>query len=110
MSFYNNLLYPNFLKCERDYQCSAWSNPIYTVMGWRKPCYPLSDEHVDNVDELYKDEVWERYGVGKDPRCANCMMHFGFESAIIFQAISTPKDWATLIKSGAAGKGGLTAA
>ncbi|MCH7713024.1 MAG: adenosyl-hopene transferase HpnH, partial [Chloroflexi bacterium] len=110
MRFYNNPLYLNFLKGERDYQCSAWSNPTYTVMGWRKPCYPLADEHVDNVDELYKDEVWERYGVGKDPRCANCMMHCGFESATIFQAISTPKDWATLIKSGAAGKGGLTAA
>ena len=110
MRFYNNPLYLNFLKGERDYQCSAWSNPTYTVMGWRKPCYPLADEHVDNVDELYQDEVWDKYGVGKDPRCANCMMHCGFESATIFQAISTPKDWATLIKSGAAGKGGLTAA
>ena len=109
MRFYNNPLYLNFLKGERDYQCSAWSNPTYTVMGWRKPCYPLADEHVDNVDELYKDELWERYGVGKDPRCANCMMHCGFESSTIFQAISTPKDWVTLIKSGAASNGGLTA-
>jgi hopanoid biosynthesis associated radical SAM protein HpnH len=110
MRFYNNPLYLNFLKGERDYQCSAWSNPTYTVMGWRKPCYPLADEHVDDVDELYKDELWERYGVGKDPRCANCMMHCGFESSTIFQAISTPKDWVTLIKSGAAGNSGLTAA
>jgi hypothetical protein len=37
------------------------------------------------------------------------MMHCGFESATIFKAISTPKDWATLIKSGAARKGGFTA-
>ena len=110
MRFYNNPLYLNFLKGDREYQCTAWSNPTYTVMGWRKPCYPLADEHVDDVNQLYKDELWERYGVGKDPRCANCMMHCGFESATIFQAVSTPKDWVTLIKSGAAHKGGITAA
>ena len=110
MRFYNNPLYLNFLKGDRDYQCTAWSNPTYTVMGWRKPCYPLADEHVADVTELYDEQLWERYGVGKDPRCANCMMHCGFESATIFQAVGTPKDWVTLLKSGAAGKSGITAA
>ena len=108
MRFYNNPLYLNFLQGEREYQCTAWSNPTYTIMGWRKPCYPLADEHVQDVNELYEDKLWESYGVGKDPRCANCMMHCGFESATIFQAVSTPKDWATLIKSGAAGKAGIS--
>jgi len=107
---YNNPLYLNFLRGDREYQCTAWSNPTYTVLGWRKPCYPLADEHVQDVNELYEDKLWERYGVGKDPRCANCMMHCGFESATIFQAVSTPKDWVTLVKSGAAHRGGITAA
>ena len=110
MKFYNNPLYLNFLQGDREYQCTAWSNPTYTVLGWRKPCYPLADEHVQDVNELYEADLWQKYGVGNDPRCANCMMHCGFESATIFQAISTPKDWATLIKSGAAHKGGITAA
>jgi len=110
MKFYNNPLYLNFLQGDREYQCTAWSNPTYTVLGWRKPCYPLADEHVQDVNELYEAGLWQKYGVGNDPRCANCMMHCGFESATIFQAISTPKDWATLIKSGAAHKGGITAA
>ena len=111
MKFYNNPLYLNFLQGQREYQCTAWSNPTYTVMGWRKPCYPLADEHVDNVEELYDPKLWEeQYGVGRDPRCANCMMHCGFESATIFQAVATPKDWITLIKSGAFHKGGITAA
>ena len=110
MKFYNNPLYLNFLQGEREYQCTAWSNPTYTVLGWRKPCYPLADEHVQDVDELYEADLWQKYGVGNDPRCANCMMHCGFESATIFKAISTPKDWAILIKSGAARKGGITAA
>lgn len=110
MRLYNNPLYLNFLKGNREYQCTAWSNPTYTVLGWRKPCYPLADEHVRDVNELYEESLWDHYGVGKDPRCANCMMHCGFESATIFQAVSTPKDWVTLIKSGAAHRGGITAA
>ena len=107
---YNNPLYLNFLKGDREYQCTAWSNPTYTVMGWRKPCYPLADEHTADVGELFDEGLWENYGVGKDPRCANCMMHCGFESATIFTAVQSPRDWATLIKSGAAHKGGITAA
>ncbi len=110
MRFYNNPLYLNFLRGDKEYQCTAWSNPTYTVLGWRKPCYPLADEHVPEVSALYEESLWDSYGVGKDPRCANCMMHCGFESATIFQAVSTPRDWVTLIKSGSAHKGGITAA
>lgn len=110
MRFYNNPLYLNFLQGQRDYQCTAWSNPTYTVMGWRKPCYPLADDHIHDIKGLYEAELWDHYGPGKDARCANCMMHCGFESATIFQAVSTPKDWVTLIKTGAAHKGGITAA
>ena len=107
---YNNPLYLDFLRGKREYQCTAWSNPTYTVMGWREPCYPLAARHTDNLEDLYAKELWDNYGVGKDRRCANCMMHCGFESATIFQAISSPKDWVTLVKSGAAHKSGITAA
>ena len=110
LKLYNNPLYLNFLRGEREYQCTAYSNPPYTVMGWRKPCYPLADEHVQDVKQLFEKDLWEKYGVGKDPRCAGCMMHCGFESATIFNAISSPKDWVTLIKSGAVSKSGITAA
>ena len=107
--FYNNPLYLNFLRGEREYQCTAYSNPTYTVEGWRLPCYPLADAHVKNVSEIMKEEVWDKYGVGKDPRCANCMMHCGFESATIFNAIGNPRDWITLIKTGAVSKSGIGA-
>ena len=109
MRLYNNPLYLDFLRGKRDYQCTAWSNPTYTVMGWRKPCYPLADEHVQNVGELFEESLWDHYGVGKDPRCASCMMHCGFESATIFNAISSPRDWVTLIKAGSITKSGITA-
>ena len=109
MRFYNNPLYLNFLRGEREYQCTAWSNPTYTVMGWRKPCYPLADGHTDAISDLYEPQLWdEQYGVGRDPRCSNCMMHCGFESATIFNAIGKPREWVTFIKSGAAHKGGIS--
>ena len=112
VKFYNNPLFLQFLKGERDYDsCTAWSNPTYTVMGWRNPCYPLADSHTQNLDDVMQEEVWERYGNGdKDPRCANCMMHCGFESATIFGAIGSPRDAFSMIRAGAITKSGITAA
>jgi len=107
--FYNNPLYLEFLRGNREYQCTAWSNPTYTVMGWREPCYLLGDRHTQDVNDLYSDELWERYGVGKDPRCANCMMHCGFESASIFSALSSPKEAIKLIKGVAVQNSGIGA-
>jgi hopanoid biosynthesis associated radical SAM protein HpnH len=68
--FYNNPLYLEFLRGNRDYDCTAWSNPTYTTMGWREPCYLIGDKHTQSVSDLLSEELWERYGVGKDPRCA----------------------------------------
>ncbi|MCH7474836.1 MAG: adenosyl-hopene transferase HpnH [Gemmatimonadetes bacterium] len=107
--FYNNPLYLDFLRGERDYQCTAWANPTYTVMGWREPCYLLGDRHTQDLNDLFTDELWERYGVGKDPRCANCLMHCGFESASIFGAFGSPRDAIRLIKEGAVQNSGVGA-
>ncbi len=108
--FYNNPLYLDFLRGNRDYQCTAWSNPTYTIMGWRKPCYLLATEgHTQDVNELMDGALWEKYGVGKDDRCANCMMHCGFESATIFGAMSNPKDFIPMIKGMAFNKSGIGA-
>ncbi|MCH8266937.1 MAG: adenosyl-hopene transferase HpnH, partial [Acidobacteria bacterium] len=107
--FYNNPLYLDFLRGKTEYQCTAWSNPTYTVMGWREPCYLLGDRHTQDVNDLYDDDLWERYGVGKDPRCANCMMHCGFESASIFSALSNPKEAIKLVKGIATQNSGIGA-
>ena len=107
--FYNNPLYLDFLRGEREYQCTAWSNPTYTVMGWREPCYLLGDRHTQSFDDLLKDEVWSRYGVGRDPRCANCMMHCGFESASVFGAVGSPRDALKMIAGGAIKNSGVGA-
>lgn len=105
--FYNNPLYLDFLRGEREYDCTAWSNPTYTVLGWREPCYLLGDRHTQSVGDLYSDRVWDNYGVGKDPRCANCLMHCGFESASIFATLERPRDALSLIRRGGAQNSGI---
>lgn len=90
--FYNNPLYLDFLLGKREYQCSPWTTPTYTVMGWRKPCYLLSTEgHADTFQELIADTNWDRWGFGRDSRCNNCMMHCGYEGSAIIEAMEKPK-------------------
>ncbi|MBI4306266.1 MAG: adenosyl-hopene transferase HpnH [Chloroflexi bacterium] len=112
IKFYNNPLFLQFLRGERNYKtCTAWSNPTYTIMGWRKPCYPLAEGHTQRLSDLMEDDLWQRYGnAEKNPRCANCMMHCGYESATIFGALSSPRDALDLVRSGAITKSGITAA
>jgi hopanoid biosynthesis associated radical SAM protein HpnH len=88
--FYNNPLYLDFLRGARHYECAAWTTVTYTVLGWRVPCYVLADEHADDVSALFASDLWERYGPGRDRRCANCMMHSSFEGASILHALSHP--------------------
>ncbi len=111
IKLYNNPLYLQFLRGEREIKsCTAWSNPTYTIMGWRNPCYPLADSHTQDLGDLMQDDIWDNYGnAEKDSRCANCMMHCGFESTTIFSAFSNPVDAAALVRGGALTKSGITA-
>ena len=107
--FYNSPLYLDFLRGDREYDCTAWSNPTYTVSGWREPCYLLGDRHTENFKDLMSDDLWNKYGPGKDPRCANCLMHCGFESASIYDAISNPVSGVKMALGGAISKTGVGA-
>jgi hopanoid biosynthesis associated radical SAM protein HpnH len=95
-AFYNNPLYLEFLRGERSYPCRAWTNPTYTPLGWRKPCYLIADQHTETLNELMQPEVWEKYGVGHDPRCATCTMHSGFEAGIIQEAFTSSRGFWSL--------------
>ena len=89
--FANSPLYLDFLRGDREYECAAWTTATYTVLGWRLPCYAIADKHVQNIEALFEDDVWEKYGTGKDPRCANCMMHSSFEGASVLHAMRHPR-------------------
>ena len=96
-NFYNNPLYLEFLRGNRDYPCRAWTNPTFTPLGWRKPCYLIADEHTASQDELMDASLWEHFGVGKDPRCASCTMHSGYEAGIVQEMFTRPKEFGALV-------------
>ena len=84
-------LFLDFLAGNQTYQCTPWSNPTYNVFGWQRPCYLLSDEgYADSYKSLIEDTEWDKYGVGKNPRCDNCMAHCGFEGTAVNDAFSHP--------------------
>ena len=90
-SFNHSALFLDFLAGNQTYQCTPWSNPTYNVFGWQKPCYLLSDEgYAPTYRALIEDTEWEKYGVGKNPRCDNCMAHCGFEGTAVNDAFSNP--------------------
>ncbi len=76
-------LYLRFLKGERELRCSPWGNPNYNPQGWKGPCYLITDAHYRSFDELMRKTDWEKYESRRDERCANCMMHSGFEPTVI---------------------------
>lgn len=88
--FYNTPVYRDFLRGERDLQCTPWSTPTRNPKGWKRPCYLLTDGHVATYRELKHDTEWSKYGVGRDPRCANCMVHCGFEGSALEATIRSP--------------------
>lgn len=88
----NTPLYLSFLRGERQYECTPWANPTRNPRGWRAPCYQILDTHYSTFQEMMEHTAWESYGVGRDPRCAQCMMHSGFEPTAVRQAGKRAKD------------------
>ena len=78
--FNTSPLYLEFLQGKRELACTAWATPTRNVKGWKGPCYLITDIHHDTFNDLLTKTPWEKYGVGKDPRCENCMSHVGFET------------------------------
>jgi hopanoid biosynthesis associated radical SAM protein HpnH len=90
-TFNHSSLFLDFLAGNQSYACTPWSNPTYNVFGWQRPCYLLSDEgYADTYKSLIEDTEWDKYGVGKNPRCDNCMAHCGFEGTAVNDAFSHP--------------------
>jgi hopanoid biosynthesis associated radical SAM protein HpnH len=90
-SFNHSGLFLDFLAGNQTYHCTPWSNPTYNVFGWQRPCYLLSDEgSASSFRSLMEDTDWERYGVGRNPRCDNCMAHCGFEGTAVDDAFAHP--------------------
>jgi hopanoid biosynthesis associated radical SAM protein HpnH len=82
-------LFLDFLEGKADFGCTAWGIPSYSLKGWQKPCYLMSDGYVGSYKELVQDTDWASYGRGKDPRCANCMAHCGYAPSAVLATTSS---------------------
>jgi hopanoid biosynthesis associated radical SAM protein HpnH len=76
-------LFLDFLEGKVDFECTPWGIPSYSLFGWQRPCYLMADGYAKTYTELIETTDWERYGRGRDPRCANCMAHCGYEPTAV---------------------------
>ncbi|MEU6769984.1 adenosyl-hopene transferase HpnH [Streptomyces sp. NPDC046759] len=85
-------LFLDFLEGKVDFPCTAWAIPSYSLFGWQRPCYLMSDGYVPTYRELVEETDWDKYGRGKDPRCANCMAHCGYEPTAVLATMGSLKE------------------
>jgi len=90
--FFSTPMYLRFLKGEKKLECTPWGNPTRNTQGWKSPCYLITDAHYSTYKEMMEKTPWNKYGVGKDPRCAQCMMHCGFEPSVVEEVSKSWKD------------------
>ena len=83
-------LFLDFLEGRIDFSCTAWGIPSYSIFGWQRPCYLMSDGYANSYQELLEETEWERYGRGRDPRCDNCMAHCGYEPTAVTETLHAP--------------------
>jgi hopanoid biosynthesis associated radical SAM protein HpnH len=88
--FSQSIAFLDFLAGNKAYGCTPWGNPTRTVFGWQKPCYLLGEGYAKTFDELMSDTEWDKYGVGNYEKCANCMVHSGFEASAVNDMIRHP--------------------
>jgi hopanoid biosynthesis associated radical SAM protein HpnH len=89
-SFSQSGLFLDFLAGNQEYHCTPWGNPTRTVFGWQRPCYLLGEGYAKTFRELMEETDWDSYGTGNYAKCANCMVHSGYEATAVQDAIAHP--------------------
>ena len=89
--FTQSSLYLDLLAGNQSYQCTPWGNPTRNVFGWQKPCYLLVGEgYAPTYRALIEETDWDNYGNGRNPKCANCMVHSGYEASAVNDTLRHP--------------------
>jgi hopanoid biosynthesis associated radical SAM protein HpnH len=88
--FGNSPLFLDFLAGNQTYECTPWGNPTRNIFGWQRPCYLVGEGYVKTFAELMDTTEWDKYGVGNYEKCADCMVHCGFEATAALDAFSKP--------------------
>ena len=88
--FSQSTLFLDFLAGNQQYHCTPWGNPTRNVFGWQRPCYLLGEGYAPSFDALMEETEWEKYGTGNYEKCANCMVHCGYESTAVDDTVAHP--------------------
>ena len=89
-AFNQSSLFLDFLAGNQAYACTPWGNPLRNVFGWQRPCYLLGEGYAKTYQELVDGTDWSLYGTGNYEKCANCMVHCGFEPSAVIDTIRHP--------------------
>jgi len=88
--FTQSSLFLNFLAGNETYACTPWGNPTRNVFGWQRPCYLLGEGYARTYKELMDETDWDSYGTGKYEKCADCMVHSGYEPTAVTDTLNHP--------------------
>jgi hopanoid biosynthesis associated radical SAM protein HpnH len=98
--FNQSPLFLEFLMGKRDYPCTPWGMPTFNLFGWQKPCYLLQDGYADTFEELMRETEWHRYGFESgNPKCANCMVHSGYEASAVNDTFQTLRGFLATVRA-----------
>jgi len=89
-AFSQSGLFLDFLAGNQAYHCTPWGNPTRTVFGWQRPCYLLGEGYAASFRELMDDTDWDSYGTGRYEKCADCMVHSGYEATAVMDTLARP--------------------
>ncbi len=98
--FNQSVLFLEFLMGKRHYACTPWGMPTFNIFGWQKPCYLLQDGYADSFKELIETTEWQNYGTESgNPRCANCMVHSGYEASAVNETFGSLRGFVDTVKA-----------
>jgi hopanoid biosynthesis associated radical SAM protein HpnH len=89
-SFNQSSLFLDFLAGNQSYHCTPWGNPTRNYFGWQRPCYLLGEGYARTFRELMEETDWDAYGTGNYEKCADCMVHSGYEATAVMDSVKSP--------------------
>ena len=103
--FNQSSLFLDFLAGNQTYRCTPWGKPTRNVFGWQRPCYLLGEGYAKSYAELLATTDWDQYGTGNYEKCADCMVHSGYEATAVMDSVRHPLKVAKVALRGPRTKG-----
>jgi len=88
--FSQSTLFMDFLAGNQQYRCTPWGNPTRNIFGWQRPCYLIGEGYAETFSDLMNETDWDKYGTGNYEKCADCMVHCGYEPTAVADTVGRP--------------------